>query len=332
MKPKLILCLAFVLSGIPFGCAAHHSASPFLSTPMQIPVAAGDWQSTLREAMTNGAWMAGSAWLGIQFYSVPEEAAKILESRPLAELLPFLAKLRASAPSWQTNVLDEWTRIVREDLPGTPYTITNSYALMDIRGELLPIFNNMFGGPSRFGPPTPPIFTNWIPVYNYTDNYSRPIRANASAEEQDILKFAEKNAIGYRGHKTPKYGDPFLVQAADKLSDIPRPWTVPNMIRLFEQEKGERSEYLARVLAASRDPRAAVALGKALDDPGYKGFGACSSLFDYFVGDDSYGLPPENRLFIWAGNALDLTIPAAHRWWVINRSQLEAEVNKIQKP
>jgi hypothetical protein len=300
---------------------------------MQIPVAGGDWQITLQDTTTNASWMAGSARLGIQYYSVPEEAAKILESRPPAELLPFLAKLRASAPSWQTNVLDEWTGIVREGLHGRPYTITNSYAIISNRGMLLPIFNNMFGSLSRLDS-TPPIFTNWIPVYNYKDNHGRPIRANASAEEQDILKFAAKNPIGYReDHEIPKYGDPYLVQAADKLSDIPRPWTVPKMIRLFEKEKGERSRYLARVLAASRDPRAALVLGQALDDPGFdKHNGAHSALFDYFVEDDSYGLPPENRLFIWAENALDLTIPAADRWWAINRSQLEAEVNKMQNP
>jgi len=74
------------------------------------------------------------------------------------------------------------------------------------------------------------------------------------------------------------------------------------------------------------------ALGKALDDHGFaKCNAAYSALFDYFVGDDTYGLPPENRLFIWAGNALPLTDAAADRWWAINRSQLEAEVNKMQE-
>ena len=336
MKANAVFRLMPVLAGFLLGRAtsAHQSVAGFSSIPIPKLAAGGDWQETLLKATTNGAWMVGSARFGVQYYSVPQEAAKILENRPPAEVLPVLAKLRLSAPRWKADVLDVWTGIVRKGLHGTPYTITNSYALCQSRGLLLPIFSNIFYAPGRMQP-TPPIFTNWISVYNYTDCHARPVRANVSAGEQDILKVAEKSPLDIRveGQKISKYGDPELVQAVQKLSDIPRPWTVPQMIGLFEKETGERAQFLAKVLAASHDPRAALALGKALDDPGfYKAYAANSALFDYFVGDDTYGLPPENHLVIWAGNGLDLTIPAAHRWWIINRSQLETEVAKMHKP
>jgi hypothetical protein len=81
---------------------------------------------------------------------------------------------------------------------------------------------------------------------------------------------------------------------------------------------------LARVLAASRDPRAAVVLGRTLDNPSFPG-GAeiILALFDYFVRDLNYGLPPERRQFGTFGFA-DFN-GAVSRWWKANRDILEMQ-------
>ena len=65
----------------------------------------------------------------------------------------------------------------------------------------------------------------------------------------------------------PKYGHFLVDAAADALADISRPWTVDKMIRLYQQEKDpERAAHILLILAASRDPRAAIILGEDLTD------------------------------------------------------------------
>src|SRR5207247_454792 len=112
----------------------------------------------------------------------------------------------------------------------------------------------------------------------------------ASAEEQDILKAVLKNPLGITTDGKPaKYGDPNLDMAVKGLSDISQPWTVPKLAKIFNSESSEwvrkikqlitekknqmwasssdedrRIAHLARVLAASRDPRAALTLGNVL--------------------------------------------------------------------
>ena len=66
------------------------------------------WQMTLRDAVTNAAapWMVPVFSGGNMFYTVPAEAARLLESQPSAGLLPFLAKLRMEPPPWKAGIVD----------------------------------------------------------------------------------------------------------------------------------------------------------------------------------------------------------------------------------
>src|SRR5208283_4901498 len=100
MKPKIILCLAFALSGVLSGCSTTANRLATTIPPEQTQTGDMAWQTTLRDALTNGYVFPPSGDIGIMFYTVPAEAAKILESHPSAELLPFLAKLRNEPPSW----------------------------------------------------------------------------------------------------------------------------------------------------------------------------------------------------------------------------------------
>jgi len=52
---------------------------------------------------------------------------------------------------------------------------------------------------------------------------------------------------------------------------------------------------------------------------------ATRALFDFFVRDINYGLPPPQHATNFTGNLLILSNPAAQRWFLINRERLEAE-------
>jgi hypothetical protein len=184
---------------------------------------------------------------------------------------------------------------------------------------------------------------------------ARPLR-RAAEPERDILELSQERALDVSvGGIRARYGDPELATAVDALAGVPHPWTVPQMIKMFEEASGSwlrrvaqdrvtlpsavgsprdseylRCEQLARVLAASRDPRAALTLGKTIDGkevqdiPG--GGRILDALYDYFVGDINYGLPPEQWLGIVSGHRYDYTWPAVRRWWATNRVRLEAQI------
>jgi hypothetical protein len=112
----------------------------------------------------------------------------------------------------------------------------------------------------------------------------------------------------------PKY-ELFEVDAAvDALSDVPRPWTVAEMIRLYEQEKDStRKAHVLWILAASRDPRAGVILGEALTDDvlGIR-IAATYGLLDIFLERLVSG-GTESHMF------------AAQEWWKKNEQRLRRE-------
>jgi hypothetical protein len=156
MKNKLLLCLALVLSGGLFGCSTAKS---------QNAADEKTWQTTLRAAVTNSPFPPFSiSSIGTTIYVVPADAAKILESQPPSELMPFLIKLRASQSSSEAGTVDEWSIIVRYGLRGTPNIITN--ALTSAKGAA--------------------ISTTEISVYNYTDNYLQRTH-NFTKQLSDIL-------------------------------------------------------------------------------------------------------------------------------------------------
>ena len=130
MNPKLFFCLALVFSAVVLGCSptANHTAAIPPAAQMQKQAGERAWQTTLHDAVTNAAapWMVPVFSGGNMHYTVPAEAAKLLESQPPAELLPFLAKLRREPPPWKAGIVDGWTVIVRGGLRGTPGVITNT--------------------------------------------------------------------------------------------------------------------------------------------------------------------------------------------------------------
>ena len=151
----------------------------------------------------------------------------------------------------------------------------------------------------------------------------------APAMEADILETAEGRPLGILVDGKPaKYGDPQLADAVDALSDISRPWTVPKIIglfkrdtsewlRKFEKAKAEKADrmwkgseqeakrcgQLATILAASRDRRAAVVLGEAMDNvPEFPGLEKVMiGLYDYFLPDPRYQRLPRISRSHWLG-------------------------------
>ena len=145
------------------------------------------------------------------------------------------------------------------------------------------------------------------------------------AEEEDILEIAQRHPLHIISSAGPvKYGDPDLDDAVAGLSDIPHPWTVSKIIAAFEDERREwaqkmelrergansfteaqyeeeckRLRRLAMLLAASRDPRAAVALEKAYDEKPHFEFlkgRVMRGLYSYFLSDPRYrSLPKEEE-------------------------------------
>jgi hypothetical protein len=145
-------------------------------------------------------------------------------------------------------------------------------------------------------------------------------------QEIDILTFADthkrvvlvENSRG-RKHK-PKYGDPYLEEAAKKFKKYPRPWTVPKVIEWYSATKvmNERLLWL-RVLSASTDPRAALVLGEAMKEPGQITWTAGYCLQDYFI-----------KIYLGYTDT-ESTLISAQKWWKENKVRLEEEAKKIPK-
>ncbi|HMD53061.1 MAG TPA: hypothetical protein VKJ65_00720 [Phycisphaerae bacterium] len=133
MKLNLVFCIALVLSGLVVGCSTTTNQPAATISPEQAQTGDPAWQTTLRDALAKGdvvvPVMAG--WK--MFYTVPAPVAKILESQPPAELLPFLAKLRTEPLPWKAGIVDEWSTIVRDGLHGTSQIITNT--LSNAKGQ-----------------------------------------------------------------------------------------------------------------------------------------------------------------------------------------------------
>src|SRR5262245_22902007 len=100
--------------------------------------------------------------------------------------------------------------------------------------------------------------------------YVMVFASTAFTQERDILDFATKNPRGQQVQKpdgtwrTPKYGDYELEQAVELLKNYSQPFTVRKVISWYsEAEDAKIRAALLRVLAVSRDPRAALVLGNS---------------------------------------------------------------------
>jgi hypothetical protein len=180
-----------------------------------------------------------------------------------------------------------------------------------------------------------------------------------AAVERDILDIAKERPLGTIVNGKPaRYGDYDLGKAVDGLADIPHPWTVPKIAELFEKEttawllklqharkiKGEdmwngwenkrkRCGYLATLLAASRDPRAALVLGKSLENPDSPGdIEAITGLLHYFVNDPRYHqLPADKDEPLASTNLIPIFDRMVRQWWKLNKEDLEASAKASSK-
>lgn len=176
-----------------------------------------------------------------------------------------------------------------------------------------------------------------------------PCAAAAQTAEKDILDAVLAQSPGSRSSAEIQSGDPFLDAAVRALDDtLPRPWTVPAMLALFEsattgwnqlqrtREAGNNQmwegsdeemalvSYFSTILAASRDPRATLALGRQLESPEANRWNTriVDGLQRYAVPDPSYQLlPPPNGPI--AGNLLPVFADNVQRWWELNRFEVE---------
>jgi hypothetical protein len=140
------------------------------------------------------------------------------------------------------------------------------------------------------------------------------------AQERDILDFAAKNPRISQVQnpdgtwRTPKYGDYELEQAVERLKNYSRPFTVSKVISWYSRAEDEKIRAaLLRVLAVSRDPRAALILGNSLkDDALAVRIAATYGLMDYFLPSVAGGGSEQHML-------------AVQEWWEKNRERLENE-------
>jgi hypothetical protein len=176
-----------------------------------------------------------------------------------------------------------------------------------------------------------------------------------SAASGDILTFAKGHPGGYGSEdRAIEYGDANMEESVKVLADIAFPWTVQKMIPHFLSERDayiERLKHLRRtnihtmwpeaeqqsrhcgclatVLAASRDARAAEALGRSLELPDCPGGNnVVQGLFDYFLEDPRYKPVPR---YLAGGEAYTNFLPIqaqrVGRWWFLNKNQILAEAS-----
>ena len=140
------------------------------------------------------------------------------------------------------------------------------------------------------------------------------------AQERDILDFAAKNPRASQvqnpdgTRRTPKYGDYELEEAVEQLKNYSQPFTVQKVISWYSEAKDAKIRTsLLRVLAVSRDPRAALVLGNSLKDDSLDvRVAATYGLMDYFM------------LTAISGGT-EGHMAAAQEWWEKNRERLEKE-------
>ena len=140
--------------------------------------------------------------------------------------------------------------------------------------------------------------------------------------DQDIIEYA---AIHPRGEETVKqidgtykkssYGDYQLDEAVAFLSaSHPRPWTVAEALHWFDSATDDESRvHTLRLLAASRDPKAALALHSATNSKSLKvRMAAYYGLADYFLPETENG-------------GTEQIIQATQEWFVSNKQRLDKE-------
>lgn len=170
--------------------------------------------------------------------------------------------------------------------------------------------------------------------------------ATILATDKDILEIVKENPLpNPEGRARGEYGDLSLTRAVQGLADIAHPWTVPKMIDLYRQEtslftatpkpKGfdwnkeqGRCRNLATLLAASRDPRAAMELMHSMEDQRVPNTGSIvDGLTNYFLQDSKYRRIEQRRYA--STNMLPEMKQDVENWWKLNNEQIEIAANAM---
>lgn len=174
--------------------------------------------------------------------------------------------------------------------------------------------------------------------------------APASSFEPDLLEWILRRPLRIRQYAPfhwtlDRYGDLELTEAVDALGDLPPPRTVPGLglllaveLRNWDErlrsvrpggpmwpgamEQRDRLGYLAYLLAASRDPRAATILAAHVDNR-WIGISVCSGLRRYFLSDARYRrVPLTEGSSMQAGNFIYEDRRLVKLWIQLNREKL----------
>lgn len=177
-----------------------------------------------------------------------------------------------------------------------------------------------------------------------------------SAPERDILDAALERPLGImvNNNQPVRFGDPDLDNAEITLRDyLPRPWTTTRIHALYVaayKRLGEAQkqtnvssqdrvtdewvalvEQLGTILAASRDPRAALTLGRVIESPERLMLtcGLARNFLNYFGRDTSYQqLPPEAPVIRFGNRCIDGP-EEVHKWWLLNQREVEQRAAAI---
>ncbi|NNF01032.1 MAG: HEAT repeat domain-containing protein [Pyrinomonadaceae bacterium] len=119
--------------------------------------------------------------------------------------------------------------------------------------------------------------------------------------------------------KKAEYGDFELDDAINNLNGYSKPWNIGKLIEWYSQAENEETRVsFLRVLAASKDPRAAVILGSLLEDRTLKTrVAALYGLMYYFLPSVVGGGTEAHFLYV-------------RKWWEVNKDQIKRRCKRVQ--
>ena len=145
----------------------------------------------------------------------------------------------------------------------------------------------------------------------------------AMSKQPDLLdEFAKRPPKESRRDKNgqfvhAKYQHFEVDEAVAALSDVSRPWTVEKMLTLYSQEKDpKRKSRILWILAASRDPRAAIILGQDLKHDALTCRVAATYGIMHFFMDRLVSGGTEGHML------------AAQDWWEKNEQRIRTEAKR----
>ena len=167
-------------------------------------------------------------------------------------------------------------------------------------------------------PASPPTAEGRLSVKTPVLDQARPfdfdILTAAAAYPDRTTRYLDKTG----NMVAPTYGDPLLDEAVAALPDIRRPWTFGKIHAEYQQEADVgRRTHLIRVMAASRDPRAAILLHELLGHASLEmRMAALKGLWDHFIQVNGP----------WGGGAEQM-FEDETKWWKEYESQIRRAAN-----